>query len=177
MDKLKIFLSHSTRYAELAKSLKVSLQSLEKQTLLDIKLSEEMTGATDWRKWIDENVRTADVFLLLYPHASMEMGWCNYELGRFYDGKRKIVCIKNTDILRPPPAFEPYQAYNADEFGFAKFIKELFVSGRFSGGERLIRRSKRSDQTFMIVRLTSKPSLLDNSRKLGFGNSFMKGAL
>jgi hypothetical protein len=61
----------------------------------------------------------------------------HYELGRFYDGKRNIVCIKNTDIVRPPPAFEPYQAYNADESGFAKFIKELFVSGRFSGGERL----------------------------------------
>jgi hypothetical protein len=67
----------------------------------------------------------------------MEMGWCNYELGRFYDDKRHIVCIKNTDILEPPPAFEPYQAYDADEPGFAKFIEELFVSGTFTNGKPL----------------------------------------
>jgi hypothetical protein len=129
---MKIFLSHSTKYGELARSLKLSLQALEGKTPLDIKISEEMEGAADWRKWIEENVRTADVFLLLYPHASMDMGWCNYELGRFYDDRRQIVCIKNTDIPKPPPAFEPYQAYDANEEGLAKFIKELFVSGTFT---------------------------------------------
>jgi hypothetical protein len=134
---LKIFVSHSTKYGELAKSLKLSLQALEAQTLLDIKISEEMAGATDWRKWIEENVRSAHVFLLLYPHASMEMGWCNYELGRFYDDTRHIVCIKNTDIPKPPPAFQPYQAYDASESGFAKFIEELFVAGTFTDGRPL----------------------------------------
>jgi len=139
MNGPKIFVSHSTEYKELAKSLKLSLQALEagKTDLLDIKISEEMAGATNWRKWIDENVRTADVFLLLYPHASMEMGWCNYELGRFYEEKRHVVCIKNTDIPKPPPAFEPYQAYDANESGFAKFIEELFVAGTFTDGRPL----------------------------------------
>ena len=136
-NELKIFLSHSTKYGELAKRLKLSLQALEKETLLDIKISEEMTGASDWRKWIEDNVRTADVFLLLYPHASMDMGWCNYELGRFLDRGRHVVCIKNTDIPKPPPAFEPYQAYDADEKGFAKFIEELFVLGTFTNGSPL----------------------------------------
>ena len=65
----------------------------------------------------------------------MDLGWCNYELGRFYDGKRKVVCIKNTDISEPPPPFQPYQAYNADEAGIGKFIDELFVKGTFTDGE------------------------------------------
>jgi hypothetical protein len=139
MNGLKIFLSHSSEYRELAKSLKLSLQTLEagRTNLLDIKISEEMAGATNWRQWIDQNVRTADVFLLLYPHASMQMGWCNYELGRFYEDKRHVVCIKNTDIPKPPPAFEPYQAYDANESGFAKFIEELFVAGTFTDGRPL----------------------------------------
>jgi hypothetical protein len=137
MSAVKIFVSHSSKYADIAKSLKLSLQALESQTLLDIKISEEMAGATDWRRWIEDNVRSADVFLLLYPHASMEMGWCNYELGRFYDDKRHIVCIKNTDIPKAPPAFQPYQYYDADEAGFTKFIKELFVLGTFTGGTPL----------------------------------------
>ena len=134
MDNLKIFVSHNTKYVDIAKSLKLSLQALESKTRLDVKISEEMAGATDWRQWIEENVRSADIFLLLFPHASMDIGWCNYELGRFYDGKRKIVCIKNTDIPQPPPAFQPYQAYDADEAGILKFIDELFVSGTFTDG-------------------------------------------
>ena len=137
MDELKIFVSHSTKYVDIAKSLKLSLQALESKTLLDVKISEEMAGATNWRQWIEDNVRSADIFLLLFPHASMDMGWCNYELGRFYDEKRKIVCIKNTDIPQPPPAFQPYQAYDADEAGILKFIDELFVSGTFTDGTPL----------------------------------------
>src|SRR5262245_49807266 len=137
MSVLKIFVSHSSTYADLARSFKLSLHALESTTVLDIRISEEMAGATDWRRWIDDNVRSADVFLLLYPHMSMEMGWCNYELGRFYDEKRPVICIKNTDIRKPPPAFEPYQAYDADADGIGKFLTELFVSGVFSGDRPL----------------------------------------
>ena len=135
MDAITIFVSHSSKYRELAISLRLSLQALENTPLLDIKISEEMAGATDWRDWIESNVRRAKIFILLYPHVNMEMGWSNYELGRFYDLGRHVVCIKNTDISEPPPAFEPYQAYSADENGFLKFIHELFVSGAFTDGQ------------------------------------------
>ena len=137
MDPITIFVSHSSKYCAIAKSLRLSLQALETTPLLDIKISEEMAGATDWREWIEANVRRADVFLLLYPHLSMEMGWSNYELGRFYDRDRHVLCIKNTDIPAPPPAFEPYQAYSANEAGLLKFLNELFVLGTFSGGRPL----------------------------------------
>ena len=137
MDEVKIFVSHNSKYVDIAKSLKLSLQALESKTLLDIKISEEMAGSTDWRQWIEENVRASDIFVLLYPSVDVDMSWCNYELGRFYDAKRKIVCIKNTDIREPPPAFQPYQAYTADESGIRKFIDELFVSGVFTDGKPL----------------------------------------
>jgi hypothetical protein len=135
MDPVTIFVSHSSKYCSIAKSLRISLQALETSPLLDIKISEEMAGATDWREWIEENVKRAKIFLLLYPHVSMEMGWSNYELGRFYDRDRHVVCIKNTDISVPPPAFEPYQAYSANESGLLKFLNELFVLGRFTDGQ------------------------------------------
>jgi hypothetical protein len=134
-EPLRIFVSHSSTYVELAKSLKLSLQALESTVHLDIRISAEMAGATDWRQWIEENVRSADVFLFLYPHARMEMNWCNYELGRFYDDQKRhyIVCLKNLDIPKPPPAFEPYQAYDGDAEGLFKFLKELFTEGVFTG--------------------------------------------
>jgi hypothetical protein len=139
VDIVKIFLSHNTKYIDLATYLKNSLHALEikPSTQLDIKISEEMAGATDWRQWIEDNVRSADIFLLLFPHASIDMSWCTYELGRFYDGKRKIVCIKNTDIPNPPPPFQPYQAYDGDEAGILKFINELFVKGTFTDNKAL----------------------------------------
>lgn len=139
MDPVKIFLSHNSKYIDLAASLKNSLHALEVKpsTQLDVRISEEMEGATNWRQWIEDNVRSADIFLLLYPHASMDMSWCNYELGRFYDGKRKIVCIKNTDIPNAPPPFQPYQAYDGDEAGIRKFIDELFVKGTFTDNRPL----------------------------------------
>ena len=139
MDIVKIFLSHNTKYIDLATYLKNSLHALEiaPSTQLDVKISEEMAGATDWRQWIEDNVRTADIFLLIFPHASIDMSWCTYELGRFYDGKRKIVCIKNTDIPSPPPPFQPYQAYDGDAPGILKFINELFVKGTFTDSKPL----------------------------------------
>jgi hypothetical protein len=136
---VKIFVSHSSKYRDLATRLKLSLLALEAESPLDIRISEEMAGATDWRQWIEDNVRSADIFLLLYPHAAMEMGWCNYELGRFYeqDNLRPVVCIKNIDIAKPPPAFQPYQAYDADAAGLGKFIKELLVTGDLTAGRVL----------------------------------------
>ena len=139
MDPVKIFLSHNSKYIDLAASLKNSLHALEikPSTQLDIKISEEMDGGANWRQWIEDNVRSADIFLLIFPHASMDMSWCNYELGRFYDGKRKIICIKNTDIPDPPPPFQSYQAYDGDEAGIRKFINELFVRGTFTDNKPL----------------------------------------
>jgi hypothetical protein len=100
-----------------------------------LKSAKQWRGATDWRQWIEDNVRSADIFLLLFPHAKMDLGWCNYEFGRFYDKGRNVVCIKNTDIPKPPPQFEPYQAYDGDEAGIRQFIDELFVKGIFTGGK------------------------------------------
>lgn len=137
MDEVKIFVSHNSRYVDIAKSLKLSLQALDATNSLNIKICEEMEGSTEWRKWIEGNVKTADVFLLLFPHTKVDMGWCNYELGRFYDDTRKVACIKNTDIPKPPPAFEPYQAYDADVDGMRKFIDEMFVKGTFTDGKPL----------------------------------------
>ena len=137
MDQLSIFVSHAHKYGDIAKSLKRSLSSVPSSTRLNIKLSEDMPAGREWRKWIDDNVRTADVFVLLYPHPSMDMGWCNYELGRFYQRDENVVCIRNSDIPKPPPIFEPYQSIQADQAGLMKFMKDLFVTGALTNGEIL----------------------------------------
>jgi hypothetical protein len=177
MDPVKIFLSHNSKYIELATSLKNSLHALEikPSTQLDIKISEEMDGGANWRQWIEDNVRSADIFLLIFPHASMDMSWCNYELGRFYDGKRRIICIKNTDIPNPPPPFQSYQAYDGDEAGILKFINELFVEGTFTTTSRSTRKSACPANKSTAWRKASRANWRRNSHKPGFGSSFMNG--
>jgi len=136
-EQLKIFISHASEYAELAMSLKRSLEALEDHEKLDIRVSVTMPGGSEWREWIESNVRSANLFLLLYPDEHMDLNWCNYELGRFFDGEGHIVCLKNVDIEKPPPVFEPFQAYDGDEEGIFKFIQELFDSETFTPGRRL----------------------------------------
>src|SRR5262249_33534219 len=48
-----------------------------------------------------------------------------------------VVCIRNTDIPKPPPVFEPYQSIAADQAGLMKFMKDLFVTGALTKGEVL----------------------------------------
>ena len=124
MGELSIFISHGTKYADIATSFKRSLLMVRSSKQLSLKLSEDMPAGREWRRWIDDNVRTADVFVLLYPHTAMDMGWCNYELGRFYKSDDNVVCIRNTDIPTPPPVFEPYQSIVADQAGLIKFMKD-----------------------------------------------------
>lgn len=137
MDPLNIFVSHGTKYADMANSLKRSLLRVRSSRQLSVTLSEDMPAGREWRKWIDNNVRTADVFVLLYPHTSMDMGWCNYELGRFYQRDDNVVCIRNSDIPKPPPVFEPYQSVEGDHAGLLKFMKDLFVTGALTKGDVL----------------------------------------
>jgi hypothetical protein len=139
---LCIFVSHNSKYADLAQSLRRSLEVLDRrksEERLTISISEEMAGAKDWRKWIEENVCNADIFLLIYPDTTTDMSWCHYEFGRFNDerAERHVVCLKNTNISKPPPAFDPYQAYTADEAGLGKFLNELFVRGTFTSGQAI----------------------------------------
>lgn len=137
MAQLSIFVSHGTKYADIAISFKRSLLRVKSSRQLSVKLSEDMPAGREWRKWIDDNVRAADVFVLLYPHPSMDMSWCNYELGRFYQRDDNVICIRNVDIPTPPRVFEPYQSIEADQAGLMKFMEDLFVTGALTKGEVL----------------------------------------
>jgi len=134
---VRIFVSHSTKYHDLAKGLASALQSLQSRVPVEVLLCEEMQGGTEWLEWINRELQKADILLLLYPHENMDMAWCSYEKGRFdreQRSRRAVLCIKNVDIARPPPVFEQYQAYDADVAGLRKFISELYAQGDFSDG-------------------------------------------
>ncbi|GGP26830.1 hypothetical protein [Silvimonas amylolytica] len=142
MSSLKIFVSHTTECADLAKSLRTSLLALQAGGELDIRIHEEMPGGIDWRKWIEQNTRLANAFVFLYPHSDIDMGWPNFEVARFLGGNEedresKVVWIRNPKIAKMPAVFEPHQAYDATQSGIFKFFKEIFVDGLLTNGEPL----------------------------------------
>ena len=133
----RIFLSHPHRYSALAGTLKRALESLQgRKDQLKVLVSEEIPGGTKWVDWIDKNVRGAEIFLLIYPEDREDLGWCNYELGRFYEPGRHVLCLANTHI-EPPPTFHQFQGYRADKNGVMAFFLELFVQGTFTKGQPL----------------------------------------
>ena len=134
MADLTIFLSHNSRYVDIARGLMRSLHALDKNSSIDIKLSEDMQGSAEWRQWIEQYIGNSNLFLLIYPSTDIDMSWCNYELGRFDDGRRKVTCIKNTDIDEFPSTFSRYQGYTADASGIRRFIEDVFANGTFTNG-------------------------------------------
>jgi hypothetical protein len=141
MSPVKLFVSHTSQYSHLAKSLRMSLQALQPNELLDVKIHEEMPGGAEWRKWIEDTTRAAHAFVLLYPHEDMDMGWPNFEVARFFgrenDRENRVVWIRNVGMKKWPAVFEPYQAYDATSEGIFRFFRETFVNGIFTDGEPL----------------------------------------
>ncbi|CAH2792548.1 MAG: hypothetical protein CPDRYMAC_3811 [uncultured Paraburkholderia sp.] len=143
MNPVRLFVSHTSQYGNLAKSLRRSQLELKADSAMDVHIHEDMPGGQNWRKWIEESTQTAAGFVLLYPHEDMDMGWPNYEVARFFDSKgerdNKVVWIRNPSIKKLPTVFEPYQAYDASHDGIYKFFKEIFGDGMFSNGVPLNR--------------------------------------
>ncbi|HTJ93985.1 MAG TPA: hypothetical protein VL424_12870 [Pararobbsia sp.] len=141
MSPLKLFVSHTTQYSHLAKSLRLSLLALQPSEILDVRIHEDMPGGADWRKWIEDTTRSAHAFVLLYPHEDMDMGWPNFEVARFFgrenERENKVVWIRSPGMRKMPAVFEPYQAYDATSDGIFKFFKETFVDGIFTEHEPL----------------------------------------
>ncbi|MFM0198308.1 hypothetical protein PQR53_00340 [Paraburkholderia fungorum] len=141
MSPVKLFVSHTSQYGHLARSLRMSLQALQPNELLDVKIHEEMPGGVEWRKWIEDTTRAAHAFVMLYPHEDMDMGWPNFEVARFFgreaDRENRVVWIRNPGMKKWPAVFEPYQAYDATADGIFKFFTETFVGGIFTEGEPL----------------------------------------
>jgi hypothetical protein len=132
---INIFASHSHEYEDLARDFKRDVESIQSRVPLKVSIYEAMFGGRKWRPKLQTELRQADIFVLLYPHADMKLSWCSYELGMFHGGgDRPIVCLRNTDIPVPLDLTDEWQDYLANVGGIKKFLVELFCEGAFTSG-------------------------------------------
>jgi len=145
----KLFVSHTSPYADIAKRLRAALVDLDLDKRLDVKIHENMVFGEVWLNWIEEHTTSADGFILLYPHRDMKLNWPLYEVACFLGAgsdpfserggnhERKVVCIRNKGIDNINEVFDRYQAVVATQSELLRFFEQVFVDGIFSGKEAL----------------------------------------
>jgi len=103
-----IFISHRSEYANLVRTLKraIEITSVGK---IDVVISEDLSGAEDWRKVIKSQLKDAKYLFLVYGAAYEDWSWCFYETGYFAathpeaQQQRSIYCITRPNVEPPGP--------------------------------------------------------------------------
>ena len=126
-DKPKIFISFRAEDRKIAEKLQETLILASAQAL-EIELFTELQGGTEWRKWVEEHLQKAEVFIFIYTDERAGWRWCLYEIGVFrgiHKNARKILCIKDPDIESIPGPLSETIWYDGDVSGCKKLITEL----------------------------------------------------
>lgn len=137
---INVFISHNHEDEEAAKTIKNKL-SLYGANRLNFFLSEEITPGEDWFKWINDNLVTSNVLLLLFTDPSATWDWCLYEAGLFArldrsegEQNRRVLCLHNpkTD---PPRQLRHLQTVKVDPPRMKSFLKQLFGTANLTAIE------------------------------------------
>ena len=114
-----------------------------------------LVARAEWRKWIESQVSSCDLFLYVYTSDCVRQEWLLFEAGVFMgarhqrsanevgaeysgnaDGNNEtssdLICLKSPGIRTPPKPIEHLQAYEADEKNLERFFVDLLVEGEFT---------------------------------------------
>ena len=139
-SKYNIFISHRLEDRSIASAASGALRLLSNGNLVPF-VCEDIPGGREWRDWIYEKIKMADIMLFLYTDESHDWMWCFFEIGLFHDPKGNkpgpIICLKDPSIKELPSPLEKYQAYDATEEGITKFLTDLLYKGDFTNQDRI----------------------------------------
>jgi hypothetical protein len=103
-----IFISHRAEYASLVRELKKAIETTSRGHI-DVVISEDLSGAEDWREAIKSQLQSAKYLFLVYGAPYEDWSWCFYEAGYFagtHPGpqhQRSIYCIARPEVDPPGP--------------------------------------------------------------------------
>lgn len=139
--KHELFISHRMEDREIAKAIQYGLQNVAGEKAICVHVCTQNQGAQNWKKEIEDAIRTSKTMLFLYTVAQEEpWRWCMYEIGLFKglmlkDDQRKLICIKNFDLEKlPSPIREGPEPYIADAKGdgVRAFCEDLLFKEKFT---------------------------------------------
>ena len=130
-SKITIFISYKHKHGgEIARAIREKF-SVFGSNRLEFKIDEDIPPGDDWRKWIKESIREANIMFFLRTRLDKEWDWCLYEAGLFEglkgkDNKRLIVFYSPSS--KPPSPLENLQAVEATRTKVRDFLKRFFGS-------------------------------------------------
>jgi TIR domain len=133
-DDFFVFLSHRFPDADLARTIKTSLQDLAPGRLHVWCAREDIPPGRQWNLAVREALRAADLFLLLYTEDEWRWDWCNWEAGLFDRCDpidEPIVVLRRPGNSLPGP-LQVYQAVDATAEAFGEFLEDLFHRTRLT---------------------------------------------
>jgi hypothetical protein len=134
-EPLKIFVSHKTgTHGNAAQVLASILRDLSDEEKLHIFVSPELRAGTPWSEAIHEELKNADILIVLYlaEGENVKMGWCEYEAG-FFAGissasekidTKIIPVLKDCAIVQGP--LSKYEIIHVNEVGINKLLRTIF---------------------------------------------------
>jgi hypothetical protein len=149
-----VFISHRHEDRSLAELVETHLRTLGQETV-DVHVSHNMPGGTDYRHWIKRHIHKSDVFVLLFTEPDANWEWCIFEAGRFLaksDANQSggppwidnLVVLKNKNIDRVQGPLEGYQHVTGDKPGIRGFLVNLFENGTYTDGAVLVPKLSRA---------------------------------
>jgi TIR domain len=103
-----IFISHRAEYASLVHELKKAIETTSRRQF-HVVISEDLSGAEDWREAIKSQLQRAKYLFLVYGAPYEDWSWCFYEAGYFAgthpepQQQRSIYCIARPEVEPPGP--------------------------------------------------------------------------
>ena len=146
-DCIKIFISHRSEDAALAKSIKKIMEVYAAGRLV-FHISEEMPKGADWYKWIKDRLVESRMLLLLFTDNTAAWDWCLYEAGLFTqwdDDTRRIICLHTS--REPPAPLKHLQSVPALGEEILLFLRQLFVETELTGLESPLNATLTSNPT------------------------------
>jgi TIR domain len=124
MSAVSIFISHRAEYGRVARELKETIQNTS-QGRIEVFISEDIPRGEQWRRSIEEHLRSAESLILIYGAPYEDWAWCFYETGYFaaVDPKasaRRIYCVMRPEVQAPGPLNELQMVTDTEQL-----IKEL----------------------------------------------------
>ncbi|MDJ0769749.1 MAG: TIR domain-containing protein [Ilumatobacter sp.] len=146
---MRLFLSHKAeRDKDRAERIKRALESLERSKISVFVSSADIAAAEKWPKRIREELRAADLLLLLYTDPNLDWAWCMYEAGLYArldgdpDDDDPVTFLHHVRGV-PPSQLRDNQGVKATKGEIEKFLTDLLKQAIAPNGKLTPKRRER----------------------------------
>lgn len=150
---VRLFLSHKSEHAREAVEVKRSLEALAPSRLRVFVAGTDISPGLDWRNAIRDELRGANLLLLMFTEPTLNWDWCLYEVGLYTqlknDDVKPVICLHKGEMI--PAPIKHLQALEVKQANMEALVEslvketDLYVDGATGYGDPAPTEPLRSD--------------------------------